>query len=67
MLDSLGVDYTLRMDDYLCPGAAIKLLRHCFRGPFGFLLMLPLRIMNKLGLIPKRYPSRFYGIIEKTS
>ena len=65
LLDTLGVEYTLTMDDYLCPGAAIKLLRHCFKGPLGFLLMLPLRIMNKLGLIPKCYPSRFYGIIEK--
>lgn len=65
LLDSLGIEYKLTMDDYLCPGAAIKLLRHCFKGPIGFLLMLPLRIMNKMGLIPKYYPSRFYGIIEK--
>lgn len=65
LLDNLGVEYTLTMGDYLCPGAAIKLLRNCLQGPFGFLLMLPLRIVNKLGLIPQRYPSRFYGIKDK--
>jgi hypothetical protein len=65
LLDELGVKYSLTMGDYLFPGAGIKLLRDCFRGPFGFLLMLPFRVLNKLGLIPKRYPSRFYGIIEK--
>ena len=65
LLDSLGMEYSLTMGDYLFPGAGIKLLRNCFRGPLGFLLMLPFRVLNKLGLIPKRYPSRFYGIIEK--
>ena len=64
MLDSLGVEYRLTMGDYLFPGAGIKLLRGCFKGPLG-LLILPFRVLNKLGLIPKRYPSRFYGIIEK--
>lgn len=64
MLDSLGVEYRLMMGDYLFPGAGIRLLRDCFRGPLG-LLMLPFRVLNKLGLIPKRYPSRFYGVIEK--
>ncbi len=66
MLDGLGVEYRLTMGDYLFPGAGIKLLRGCFKGPFGFLLMLPFRVLNKLGVIPKRYPSRFYGIIEKS-
>ena len=66
LLDSLGVEYSLTMGDYLFPGAGIKLLRGCFKGPFGFLTMLPFRVMNKLGLIPKRYPSRFYGIVEKS-
>jgi len=65
LLDSLGVEYRLTMGDYLCPGSAIKLLRGCFKGPVGFLAMLPFRVLNKLGLIPKHCPSRFYGIIEK--
>ena len=65
LLDSLGVEYRLTMGDYLCPGSAIQLLRGCFKGPIGFLMMLPFRALNKLGLIPKRYPSRFYGVIEK--
>ncbi len=65
LLDSLGVEYRLTMGDYLFPGAGIKLLRDCFRGPLGFVMMLPFRVLNKLGLIPKRYPSRFYGVIEK--
>ena len=65
LLDGLGVEYSLAMGDYLFPGSGIKLLRNCFTGPLGFLLMLPFRVLNKLGLIPKRYPSRFYGVIEK--
>ena len=65
LLDSLGVEYRLTMGDYLFPGAGIKLLRDCFRGPLGFVMMLPFRVLNKLGFIPKRYPSRFYGVIEK--
>ena len=65
LLDGLGVKYSLTMGDYLFPGSGIMLLRDCFSGPLGFVLMLPFRVLNKLGLIPKRYPSRFYGIIEK--
>lgn len=66
LLDGLGVEYRLTMGDCLFPGAGIKLLRDCFSGPLGFLLMFPFRVLNKLGVIPKRYPSRFYGIIEKS-
>lgn len=64
LLDSLGVKYKLTMGDFLFPGAAIKLLRGCFKTPLGFALMLPFRVLNKLGLIPKKCPSRFYGVIE---
>ena len=65
LLDSLSVEYTLTMGDYLFPTPAIRLLRHYYRGPIGYLFTLVLRIINKLNIIPRRCPSRFYGIIEK--
>ncbi|MBR2272368.1 MAG: class I SAM-dependent methyltransferase [Fibrobacter sp.] len=65
LLDSLGEEYRLTMGDYLFPGVGIKFFRDCLSGPLGFILVLPFRVLNKFGVIPKRYPSRFYGIIEK--
>lgn len=64
ILDSLGVRYRLEMGDYLFPHLSMHLLRQSLKGPVGFLAMLPVRIANRLGLIKKRIPSRFYGVIE---
>ncbi|MCK9182218.1 MAG: class I SAM-dependent methyltransferase [Fibrobacteraceae bacterium] len=65
LLDSFHVPYQLRMGDFLFPRAPMILFRKRYRGPLGYLAMLPLRLLNKLKLIPKSIPSRFYGIIEK--
>jgi len=66
VLDSLGVKYNLSMGDYLFPGAIINLLRKCCTNKLVFkFLKWSLLIFNKLGLISKQVPSRFYGIIEK--
>lgn len=64
MLDSLGKPYTLRMGDFLFPHVSMALMREHFRGPLGFLATLPVRIANRLGLVSKRIPSRFYGYID---
>lgn len=64
ILDSLGVRYRLEMGDYLFPHMSMHLLRQSLGGPLGFLAMLPVRIANRLGMIKKRIPSRFYGVIE---
>lgn len=64
LLSKLGVKFSLEMGDCLYPRAAIAVLRESFTPRvFGWLYTLPLRVLNKLGLIKKRYPSRFYGII----
>ena len=30
----------------------------------GRLAFLPVRVLNRLGLVKKRFPSRFYGVID---
>ena len=66
ILDNLGAKYTLKMDDFLCPSAIIKLLKDCINNRYAFVfLLLAYRIINKLGCVSKCYPTRFYGIIEK--
>lgn len=64
LLDSVGRPYRLEMGDYLFPHMSMSLLRENMKGPFGFLAMLPVRIANRLGLVSRRIPSRFYGVIE---
>ncbi|WP_405343461.1 class I SAM-dependent methyltransferase [Fibrobacter sp.] len=64
LLDSIGMPYRLEMGDYLFPHMSMVTLRQSMKGPLGYLAMLPLRIANRLGLVPKKYPSRFYGVIE---
>jgi SAM-dependent methyltransferase len=64
ILDSLGKPYTLRMGDYLFPHISMALMREHFRGPLGFMATLPVRIANRLGFVPKKIPSRFYGYID---
>ena len=64
MLDSLGKPYTLRVGDFLFPHVSMALMREHFRGSLGFMATLPVRIANRLGLVPKRIPSRFYGYID---
>ena len=64
LLDSIGRPYRLEMGDYLFPHMSMVTLRQSMKGPLGYLAMLPLRIANRLGLVPKKYPSRFYGVIE---
>ena len=66
LLDGFGEKYSINMGDYLCPWAAICLLQKCVSSPFAFKLMMFLYgIIDRLGLITKRFPTRFYGIIEK--
>lgn len=66
VLDSLGVNYKISMGDYLFPKAIINILRKCCPNILVFkFLKWSLLIFNKLGLISKQVPSRFYGIIEK--
>ena len=66
ILEKIGVKYTLKMDDYLCPSVTIKLLKDCIHNRYAFVfLMLVYRIISKLGCVSKCYPTRFYGIIEK--
>lgn len=64
LLDSLNVPYQLQTGDFLFPRAPMNLLRQRYSGPLGYLGMLPLRLLNKLKLIPESIPSRFYGVIE---
>lgn len=64
LLDSLGKTYTLRTGDFLFPHVSMALMRERFRGPLGFAATLPVRIANRLGLVPKGLPSRFYGFID---
>ena len=64
LLDSLKMPYTLREGDFLFPHVSMAMMRHYFRGPLGYMAMLPIRIANRLGTIPKRIPSRFYGFID---
>ena len=63
-LDSIGKPYSLQTGDFLFPHVPMALMREHFRGPLGFLATLPVRIANRLGLISKRIPSRFYGFID---
>lgn len=64
MLDSLGRPYRLEMGDFLFPHMSMESLRSNMKGPLGFFSLLPVRIANRLGLVPKKYPSRFYGVID---
>ena len=64
LLDSIGKPYSLQTGDFLFPHVPMALMRAHFRGPLGFLATLPVRIANRLGLISKRIPSRFYGFID---
>lgn len=64
VLDSLGKPYTLDMGDFLFPHVSMAMLRRYLTGPLGFLAMLPIRVLNRFGLVPRKIPSRFYGIIE---
>lgn len=64
MLDSLGRPYRLEMGDFLFPHMSMESLRRNMKGPLGFFSLLPVRIANRLGLVPKKYPSRFYGVID---
>ena len=64
LLDSVGCSYRLEMGDFLFPHMSMALLRKNLRGPLGFLAMLPLRIANRLGLVSRGVPSRFYGVID---
>jgi SAM-dependent methyltransferase len=64
LLDSLQKPYTLRMGDYLFPHVSMAMMRERFRGPLGFAATLPVRVANRLGLVPKGIPSRFYGFID---
>lgn len=67
ILDSLDVKYRLSMGDYLFPTAATEILRECFRSTRAFITLMHLYgLFNKMGLISNRYPSRFYGVIEKS-
>lgn len=65
LLDSLGVKYQLTLDDFIFPYASIVMLRESFKNKLvGKLVTLFIRVLNRLGFIEKRVPSRFYGIIE---
>lgn len=65
LLDSVGNPYRLDVGDYLFPHASMLVLSESFScGVLGKLAMLPIRVLNKLGFVKKRFPSRFYGIIE---
>ena len=64
MLDSLGKPYRLELGDNLFPSLAMSLLGRYLKGPLGYVIRFPLRVANRLGLVPKAIPSRFYGVIE---
>ena len=64
LLDSLDMPYQLKMGDPLFPALPMFLLERYLKGPLGFVVRLPLRVANRLGLVPKAIPSRFYGVIE---
>ena len=41
------------------------LMQNCTKfPPLGRLVFSPIRVLNRLGLVKKRFPSRFYGIID---
>ena len=64
MLDSFGKPYRLELGDPLFPSLALSLLGRYLKGPLGYAVRFPLRVANRLGLVPKAIPSRFYGVIE---
>lgn len=64
MLDSIGKPYRLELGDHLFPAMAMNLLARYLGGPLGYAVRFPLRVANRLGLVPRAIPSRFYGVIE---
>ena len=56
--------FSLELGDPLFPSLALSLLGRYLKGPLGYAVRFPLRVANRLGLVPKAIPSRFYGVIE---
>lgn len=64
VLDSLGRRYRLEQGDFLFPSISLALLERYLKGALGYMVRFPLRLVNRLGFVPKKIPSRFYGVIE---
>ena len=65
ILKTLGKSYRIEESDYLFPHMVFALMQNCTKfPPLGRLVFSPIRVLNRLGLVKKRFPSRFYGIID---
>jgi SAM-dependent methyltransferase len=57
----LPCDFTLERGDFLFPGAFLHLMRAKLRGSlFGSAVLLPLRVLNRLGWFPATIPGRCF-------
>lgn len=62
LLGRSGWRHTVTTGAPLFPGAFLPLLRRALAGnPVGRLALLPLRAVNKLGWLPRLYPSRIFA------
>jgi SAM-dependent methyltransferase len=66
LFDGLRCKYSLERGDPLFPWAFLSLMREQFRHrPLVYSLVLPLRILNKLRLIPRSYPTRCFVVASR--
>jgi hypothetical protein len=66
LFGSLPCSYTLERGDPLFPWAFLSLMREQFRDRIlVYSLVLPLRILNKLRLIPRSYPTRCFVVASR--
>lgn len=67
LLEKLSLTYRLEKGDFIFPHASLSSMVTSMRWPcLGFLCLLPLRVLNRIGGVRKTIPSRFYGVIEVT-
>lgn len=67
LFDDLPCSYTLERGDPLFPWAFLALMREQFRRkPLLYSLVFPLRVLNKLHLIPRSHPTRCFVVADRT-
>lgn len=66
LLADLPCTYTIKKGDYLFPSTILPLIRKKMMDSFwGKLSLLPVRLANKFGLLPKFFPTRLFVVLEK--
>jgi len=65
LMNGTGKQWRMDKGDFLFPHAAFEMIHNAFKYEWlGELLFLPLRLMNRFGLIRKMYPQRYYVVVE---